>query len=64
MAIKKGLGKGLDSLIAEKLDHKVEKKIIEENVSCETLVKLTLIEPGSNQPRKNFNEDSLQELAD
>lgn len=64
MAIKKGLGKGLDSLIAEKLDHKVEKKIIEENVSCETLVKLTLIEPGSNQSRKNFNEDSLQELAD
>lgn len=64
MAIKKGLGKGLDSLIAEKLDHKVEKKIIEENVSCETLVKLTLIEPGSNQPRKSFNEDSLQELAD
>ena len=64
MAIKKGLGKGLDSLIAEKLDHKVEKKIIEENVSHETLVKISLVEPGGNQPRKNFNEDSLQELAD
>ncbi len=63
MALKKGLGKGLDSLITEKVV-KPEVVKIEENVSRETLVKLNLVEPNKGQPRKNFNEDSLQELAD
>lgn len=64
---KRGLGKGLDSMIPKKLPtsepkEKVEKK--EENVSRETLIKISEIEPNSDQPRKNFNEDALQELAD
>ena len=60
MAAKKGLGKGLESLIpVEEINSEKE-----ENVSRETLVKLTKIEPNKNQPRKAFNEDALQELAD
>ena len=34
------------------------------DVSRETLVKLTDIEPNMEQPRKKFEEESLQELAD
>ncbi len=69
MALKRGLGKGLDSLIPDntikKEDDNVNKdNIIEENVSRETLLNINEIEPNSGQPRKNFDEDSLQELAD
>lgn len=35
-----------------------------ENVSRETWVKLTDIEPNGEQPRKKFDEELLQELAD
>lgn len=35
-----------------------------ENVSRETLVKLSRIEPNEGQPRKQFEEESLKELAD
>lgn len=62
MAVKKGLGKGLDIMIPEQIiDNKVSEK---ENVSRETLIKINEIEPNRNQPRKKFDEDSLQELAD
>ena len=62
MAVKKGLGKGLDSMIPEPIiKNKTEKK---ENVSRETLIDINQIEPNKTQPRKNFNEDSLLELAD
>ena len=64
MAVRKGLGKGLDSLIVSKNEGSPEKEIITENVSHETLVKITQIEPNRGQPRQHFNEDSLQELAD
>lgn len=63
MAVKKGLGKGLDSLITNKREEENRQSEME-NVSRETLVKLAQIEPRKGQPRKNFNEDSLQELAD
>ena len=64
MARAKGLGKGLDSMIPKKVmpDTKQSKK--EENVSRETLIKINEIEPNREQPRRNFNEDALQELAD
>jgi len=61
MAIKKGLGKGLDIMIPEKI---VDNKATNENVSRETLIRITDIEPNKSQPRKKFDEDSLQELAD
>ena len=66
MAIKKGLGKGLDSLITDKFDNQREtvNKSSEENVSRETLININKIEPNKSQPRKAFEEDALQELAD
>lgn len=66
-ALKKGLGKGLDSMIPDKIVHnnsKSNKKEIDENVSRETLISINEIEPNKGQPRKNFEEDTLQELAD
>ena len=33
-------------------------------VAITSKLRITQIEPNKNQPRKNFNEDSLQELAD
>ena len=72
MAVKRnGLGKGLDSLIPNKSDkpnvqsEKKEKKA--ENVKEETgeiMVKINQVEPNRDQPRKDFDEDSLMELAD
>lgn len=62
MAIKKGLGKGLDSMIPEQILDKSEEK--SDNVSRETFVHISEIEPNKSQPRKKFDEDSLQELAD
>lgn len=63
--IKKGLGKGLDSMIPEKVVKKESKdKQVEDNVSRETLININEIEPNKGQPRKSFEDDSLQELAD
>lgn len=66
MGIKKGLGKGLDSMIPEKIHSAVESsnKKNTENVSRETLIDLNKIEPNKQQPRKNFNEDAIIELAE
>lgn len=36
----------------------------EDNVSRETLIRITEIEPSEEQPRKSFDEETLQELAD
>lgn len=55
----RGLGKGLDSLIPASSNN--ENKETKQN---ETVVKITKVEPNRDQPRKNFDEDSLQELAD
>lgn len=67
MAVKgKGLGKGLDALIpvgAADTKSKSEDNNNTEKES-ETIVKITKIEPNREQPRKNFDEDALQELAD
>lgn len=56
----KGLGKGLDSMIPP-VKEKTETK---DNVSHETLIGINEIEPNKLQPRKNFNEDALHELAE
>ncbi len=60
----RGLGKGLDSLIPKAV---VEKEVKEQTPAAkgpETIVKITKVEPNRDQPRKNFDEDALQELAD
>ncbi len=64
----RGLGKGLDSLIPNAIGEN-RKKNEEEHPQAsakeaETFIKITMIEPNRDQPRKNFDEDSLQELAD
>lgn len=71
MAPRKGLGKGIDSLIPNVVgETKVkEKPATAEKKSAsvegpETMVKITMVEPNREQPRKNFDEDALQELAD
>lgn len=61
MAPKKGLGKGLDSLIVKKVNTDAAST---DDVSRETLLNINQVEPNPNQPRKRFNEDKLQELAD
>ena len=64
----RGLGKGLDSLIPNAVGEAKAKKEINQKASeekgSETIVKITKVEPNREQPRKNFDEDALQELAD
>lgn len=60
MAKKRGLGQGLNALIPEDL----EGKIVKQNKSGVLELKIAEVEPNRNQPRKMFEEDSLQELAD
>ncbi len=85
MAVKRGLGRGINNLLSvsdedvkqAKKDVKTaskkapaakekrtatEKKTVEE--AAELFVKVTDIEPNPNQPRTNFNEDALNELAE
>lgn len=64
MSLKRGLGKGLDSMIPDKSEEIKKKTGKEENVSRETLVGINEIEPNRMQPRKKFDEDTLHELAD
>lgn len=72
MAVKRnGLGKGLDSLIPDKkvklassgklADSKKEEP---DNKTGEVLVNINQVEPNREQPRKDFDEDALMELAD
>ena len=80
MAVRKGgLGKGLDSLISpsssakssansgkKEPEVKVVEKIVEKVVEkpAEVRLKIGELEPNREQPRKNFDEDGLIELAD
>jgi ParB family chromosome partitioning protein len=63
----RGLGRGLEAMIPKK--DKEEKVQPKEQVTVNegdviTKVKLTKIDPNREQPRKNFNEDALEELAE
>ena len=58
----RGLGKGLDSLIPKAIMEPPKQE--KEEKKPETLVKITMVEPNGGQPRKNFDEDSLMELAE
>lgn len=73
MAPKRGLGKGLDSLIPnsvlkpatpEKLAEENKTAVKTEEKAAETMVKITKIEPNREQPRKKFDEEALNELAE
>lgn len=76
MAPKRGLGRGLSNLIptddtTEDVTTKTSKQTKAGTVTKTEIVKkveqtlnINRIEPNKNQPRKEFNEDALQELAD
>ena len=76
MAAKKGgLGRGLDALFADvpvtapETNKKAEKKENEEVAEAAAedrvnYIKIHEIMPNVNQPRKTFNEDKIEELAD
>jgi len=59
----RGLGRGLDALIPVGPD-KANHNSSNVDKQAETTVKITKVEPNRGQPRKNFDEDTLQELAD
>lgn len=74
--MKKGLGRGLGSLFGDYQDFDIEekpveekpKKVKEEKVETESgdkvyQIEIGLIDRNENQPRKNFDEKALKELA-
>ena len=62
MAAKRGLGKGIDAMISG--DDTKAKKVVKEVIKEVDTIDINKIEPNSNQPRKNFNEDKIHELAE
>lgn len=70
MAVKKGLGKGLDSLIADKVSTKQvtktesQVKLKSEHAADAVMMDITKVEPNREQPRQKFDEDALLELAE
>ncbi len=72
MAAARGLGKGLDALIPSGISSssgstnssKAKEDKSSEKKSGETIVNITKVEPNREQPRKNFDEDALEELAE
>ena len=64
MARRNGLGKGLDSLIGGSLTVPNKEEQNETQQKSNEMMKIRLIEPNRNQPRKQFDEDSLMELAE
>ena len=67
---KKGLGKGLDSLIADKVSTKQvtktesQVKLKSEHAADAVMMDITKVEPNREQPRQKFDEDALLELAE
>ena len=69
MAGSKGLGRGLDLLIPK--EESTSKKSTEKNKDKKNLqenqvlsLSIHEVEPNRNQPRKQFDEDAIEELAD
>ena len=69
MAIKKGLGRGLESLFAMYDEEVGNTNITTEDSSDEMLsngvmeIDIDKIKPNPNQPRKNFDQEALDDLA-
>ncbi len=65
---KRGLGKGLDALIpdyveSEKKEESIVKNAVADGAHQEVYVDINKIQPNRDQPRKNFNEEALENLA-
>lgn len=65
MSVKKGLGRGFDALIpTELLDESFDPTAAQDDrVSELRHIKITEISPDSDQPRRAFDEDAINELA-
>ena len=71
MAKRMALGKGADALLRNingtkaAIDETTDRNIEEDagKGSGELMVKISLVEPNRNQPRKMFDKESLDELA-
>ncbi len=64
MAVKRGLGKGLDSLIPNSVDAKAPKQDATKAEKPDMVVSINDVEPNRDQPRKNFDDESLMELSE
>ncbi len=70
MAPKRGLGRGLDALIPESAPKKKANAVNEKTQKKEDapgsfrMIDIKKIQRNADQPRKDFNEDALEELAD
>lgn len=61
---KRGLGRGLNALINTGSDTENNKENTKENHEYkEVFINISLVEPNRNQPRKEFDKESLSELA-
>ena len=56
--VKKENNKATETVVVDKVVEKIVEKPVEQKI------KITLIEPNHSQPRKQFEEESLKELAD
>ena len=68
-ARKKGLGRGLDSMIPNKLPEDKKTEVVETakeeaGDAAKVMMDINLVEPNREQPRKHFDEDALLELAE
>ena len=67
MAAKKGLGKGLDSLISDKVNKPATtavEKPKSEHAADAIIMDINKVEPNREQPRQKFDEDALLELSE
>ena len=64
MAAKKGLGKGLDSLIKPSAEIIENEKPKSEHAADAVMMDIKKVEPNREQPRKKFDEDALLELSE
>ena len=63
--VKRGLGKGLDALIAPAPSEKKSVKTTDTPEEGQvSIVNITKVEPNRDQPRKTFDEDKLIELSE
>ena len=57
MAVKRGLGKGLDALFDST-------RLVKEEQKDFTQIRINMIEPNRKQPRQDFDEDALRALSE
>ncbi len=59
---RRGLGRGLSALMSD-IDPAQARKAAVPTRKAEIAIPVDRISPNPNQPRRNFTEDALQELA-